>query len=288
MTRIRMSVWVLVVLALLSSNTVTAASPDIIGEAPNPGEFGLLVTGRDITAQQLVNALEQEGCRAESFGTARNSVWSMYIPGAPLFVNANFPAELPQYTPFFVRCASPPPEFSYECGGAQFIIDGWDNIPLQLTESTNAYFSPQPEVKIRYRIPENAEQVHVAVGLETSVGRIPPGTFPDFEHNKKGILYTHIAGSAWPRSPFIGRIGMTGDGEWHSETVYFSLETESDYNKGQPHRTLPLGQGYSDYSPPPFRLMEPPVIFGTFWVGGTLYLIDTYNADVCTTASVGK
>lgn len=284
MTRIGVFVWMFIaVLALLSFGTATATSPNIIGEVPGPGEFGLLVTGQSVSAEELAPFLKEEGCSAQSIFIIKNSEWILYVPWGPAFVNAKFNAEfptgLPQYTPFYVQCAPEPfQELRYECGGATFIIKSWD-IPEWMVNRI-----PQPSVTIEYNIPAEAVRVRVSVVIETSVGRISLETirrlWPEFD--KGYSWYTNIPGSHQIASPNEHTEGGGFiDGKWHSLTVYFWFSTESEYNRGKIHRTLPPERGYSIYSSPPFKLVEPPVILGTFWVGDDFYSIDTYNVDAC-------
>lgn len=82
-----------------------AQTPSFTGEVPPAGGIGLLVTSGPAAASTLVADLQASGCDAAVVAILRESVWSIYIPGAPAQVNAQFPPELPQMTPFFTRCA---------------------------------------------------------------------------------------------------------------------------------------------------------------------------------------
>jgi hypothetical protein len=77
--------------------------PGILGTPPGPGAVGLLVTAREMTAAQLVAALTQAGGPVEALGVLVNGQWRLYLNGAPVVVNENFPTVLPPLTVFFVR-----------------------------------------------------------------------------------------------------------------------------------------------------------------------------------------
>ncbi len=95
------------------SERAEAQTPSFTGEVPPVGGIGLLVTSGPAAASTLVTDLRASGCEAAVVAILRQSTWNIYIPGAPAQVNAAFPAELPQMTPFFTRCAgemtAPPP-----------------------------------------------------------------------------------------------------------------------------------------------------------------------------------
>ena len=82
-----------------------AQTPSFTGQVPPAGSIGLLVTSGPAAASTIIAELQAGGCAAGVVAILRESVWSIYIPGAPAQVNAQFPVELPQTTPFFTRCA---------------------------------------------------------------------------------------------------------------------------------------------------------------------------------------
>jgi len=92
------------VLASALGERAEAQTPSFTGEVPPAGGIGLLVTSGPAAASTLVADLQASGCDAAVVAILRQSTWNIFIPGAPAQVNAQFPAELPQMTPFFTRC----------------------------------------------------------------------------------------------------------------------------------------------------------------------------------------
>ena len=99
----------LVLLASALAAPAEAQTPSFSGEVPPSGGIGLLVTSRPAAASTLVADLQAGGCDVAVVAILRESVWSIYIVGAPAQVNAAFPAELEATTPFFTRCAGAGP-----------------------------------------------------------------------------------------------------------------------------------------------------------------------------------
>ena len=83
-----------------SSSTDTPTAGVFRGSPPAAGEFGLLVTAREVAAPELVAALGEAGCEVTSVAIVRENDWILYIPGAPEIVNSKFAA----LAPFLVRC----------------------------------------------------------------------------------------------------------------------------------------------------------------------------------------
>lgn len=79
------------------------AAPGVQGEVPTLG-VGLLVTSEPFAPNALVTSLAEDGCAAVTIGVFAGGQFAGYIPGAPSFVNADFPSELAAGTPFVVRC----------------------------------------------------------------------------------------------------------------------------------------------------------------------------------------
>lgn len=105
----------LTIFAGVQSSPATAQTPSFSGDAPPAGSIGLLVTSGPASASTLVSDLGAGGCSVAVIAVLRDAVWSIYIVGAPAAVNAQFPPELEDITPFFVRCAgagTPPPSSS--------------------------------------------------------------------------------------------------------------------------------------------------------------------------------
>jgi hypothetical protein len=95
-----------------------------VGTAPQPGEFGLLVTSQAISGLALAEGVASSGCSVESIAITRDGAWLVYIPGAPAIVNAAFPQSLPQFTPFFVRCQDTAPPAAGPAAPASVTISG--------------------------------------------------------------------------------------------------------------------------------------------------------------------
>ncbi|MPZ98692.1 MAG: hypothetical protein GEU80_04995 [Dehalococcoidia bacterium] len=93
----------------------------IVGEVPSSGGVGLLVSPQAASPSALVTALAAQGCTAQTISITQGGGWRVYVPGAPAFVNAAFPATLDAGSAFLVRCATggtPPPsgpDLSAEC-----------------------------------------------------------------------------------------------------------------------------------------------------------------------------
>lgn len=75
------------------------------GNVPARGSIGLLVVRGTQTSATLVSAFAASGCPVESLAILVAGRWLIFINGAPVVVNAAFPAQLVDLTPFFVRCA---------------------------------------------------------------------------------------------------------------------------------------------------------------------------------------
>lgn len=66
--------------------------------------MGLLVALGSNTASTLVSLLSNSGCTVETLGIIQSGTWYIYVNGAPVAVNATFPASLTDRQGFFVRC----------------------------------------------------------------------------------------------------------------------------------------------------------------------------------------
>lgn len=99
---------VLVALAVVALGSTAASAQQatglIGGEVPQQG-VGLLQVQQDASPQQVAAALQEQDCSAVSLAVAIEGQFRTYVPGAPAFVNANFPATLTQGTGFVVRCS---------------------------------------------------------------------------------------------------------------------------------------------------------------------------------------
>ena len=75
----------------------------ISGPVPSTG-VGLLVVQEAATPDQLVATVAAAGCQVPTVWITSSGSFLGYLPGAPAFVNAGFPASLPAGTPFIASC----------------------------------------------------------------------------------------------------------------------------------------------------------------------------------------
>ncbi len=102
----------------LAGPSADAQEPPVSGEIPAAGGVAILLLGAEAMPTDLASALTAEGCQPVSVAITVGGAFVVYIPGAPAFVNAQFPASLAAETPFVVRCAPvtpPPAELGNEC-----------------------------------------------------------------------------------------------------------------------------------------------------------------------------
>jgi hypothetical protein len=88
---------------VLAPRPAGAQQPPVVGDVPSEG-VAFLVVGVDATPTNLAVSLADLGCAATTIGVTQAGTWSLYVPGAPEFVNAAFPGSLVAGTPFAVRC----------------------------------------------------------------------------------------------------------------------------------------------------------------------------------------
>jgi hypothetical protein len=74
------------------------------GDVPESGVAILTVTAA-AGPGEIVDALNELGCSAESIAITDGGAWLVYVPGAPDFVNADFAESLAAGSPFIVRCS---------------------------------------------------------------------------------------------------------------------------------------------------------------------------------------
>lgn len=289
MPRVRSVLPLVIVVALLSADTASADPGDFVHEAPTEG-LVQLVTARDFSIQELVDALESEGCDVGSINLWVNffEVYVAYVPGAPETVNGSFPRGLARYTPVFVRCLPPvinndavPPRVGeapriesvegvdvplhYECGDAEFTITHWF-VPEYLTDMTQS-----ANIWVTYKVPADGEDYNVQLLLDPA------------DANAK-LLKNTISGPLVLSPNDAGRVGQgVIDGISH-ETVLtiHPIYTEDEVDRSVPHFFLKNGERFSDTRPFPFYLNPPPVVWGWWFVGTSQWRIDTRLDDYCT------
>jgi hypothetical protein len=92
--------------ALVPGAAPAPAGATFSGNVPARGSIGLLVVRGTQTSATLVVSFQAAGCPVESLAILVAGRWLIFINGAPAVVNAAFPAQLVDLTPFFVRCAA--------------------------------------------------------------------------------------------------------------------------------------------------------------------------------------
>lgn len=107
----------------------------VTGIPPATGGIALMLSTEAGTPNQLTATLADLGCDAETIAVVGAPPWRIYVPAAPGFVNADFPANIAADTPFFVRCASvmpaiDPANATYVIGGTDVTLtDGLSQVP---------------------------------------------------------------------------------------------------------------------------------------------------------------
>jgi hypothetical protein len=81
------------------------AEAGFVGMLPGAGQTALMVTTRDWATVDMAAALESVGCKPASLALLDDGSWVVFVPGAPLAINADFGISLAAETPFVVRCA---------------------------------------------------------------------------------------------------------------------------------------------------------------------------------------
>ncbi|MCK9485894.1 MAG: hypothetical protein M0R73_04220 [Dehalococcoidia bacterium] len=76
----------------------------IVGDVPSTG-LALLQVSAVATPASMVTGLVALGCAPVSISITESGQFVVYVPGAPAFVNADFPVSLPADAGFIVRCA---------------------------------------------------------------------------------------------------------------------------------------------------------------------------------------
>jgi len=92
-----------VAIAFGATRPASAQQAIVVGNVPSEG-VAILVTGAPTTVTALEQALGDLGCAPVGIAITEGGAWLIYIPTAPAFVNAAFPAALPAGQGFVVRC----------------------------------------------------------------------------------------------------------------------------------------------------------------------------------------
>ncbi len=83
---------------------LTTPVPAFVGAAPGAEQSALLVTGKQVSSEDLARDLRSKGCGAPTLAVMQAGAWRVYVDGAPSQVNQGFPTSLAYRAPFFVRC----------------------------------------------------------------------------------------------------------------------------------------------------------------------------------------
>ncbi len=88
----------------LAAAPAAAQEPELVsGEVPQEG-FALMRVEQTASPQQVRTVLQERGCALVSMAITVQGRFVTYVPGAPAFVNASFPATMAATTAFVVRC----------------------------------------------------------------------------------------------------------------------------------------------------------------------------------------
>lgn len=122
----------LLIVSVLPSVAAAAPEPLISGNPPRGGGVGTVFVTREATPDQVVAGIALLGCEASVLATTEAGDWRLYVPGAPAFVNARFPA-LGTGDPLVVRCAEPRPYrvkvYEYACAAGQTFTAHVEQVP---------------------------------------------------------------------------------------------------------------------------------------------------------------
>ena len=133
--------------------TVTAASAQTPGNGFGPGPFndappagggvGLMVTDRIQDRDQLLSNLRLQECDPRFLGVTSGGMWRMYTPGAPDWVNRNFPTELAAGSPFYVACSGARPDIRLDesDSGTAVTVDVGDLVRVVLESNASTGFT---------------------------------------------------------------------------------------------------------------------------------------------------
>lgn len=100
------------VLTLLPASVASAQTPSSIlrGDLPTEGGTGLLAAVQELSVEAFLREAGRAGCETTLLAVTEDGLLVTYVPGAPDFVNASFPARLDAGAPVLVQCAKPPPD----------------------------------------------------------------------------------------------------------------------------------------------------------------------------------
>lgn len=115
---------------------------------PAGGGFGLMVMDQDGDREQLLLHLRLQECEPRFLGVTEGGRWRMYHPGAPDFVNRDFPMQFRAGDPFLAGCLGVRPDLrlTEADNGATVTVDPGDRIRVALESNASTGYSWVVEV----------------------------------------------------------------------------------------------------------------------------------------------
>lgn len=110
---------------------------------PAHGGFGLMVMEQDRDREQLLLHLRLQECEPRFLAITEGGLWRMYHPGAPDFVNRDFPTQFRAGDPFFVGCLDTRPDIrlTEADSGTTVTVDRGDRIRVVLESNASTGYS---------------------------------------------------------------------------------------------------------------------------------------------------
>lgn len=110
---------------------------------PAHGGFGLMVMEQDRDREQLLLHLRLQDCEPRFLAITAGGLWRMYHPGAPDFVNRDFPTQFRAGDPFLVGCTGVRPDvrLTEADDGATVTVDPGDRIRIVLESNASTGYS---------------------------------------------------------------------------------------------------------------------------------------------------
>jgi heat shock protein HslJ len=174
------------VLSVLPSVAAAAPEPLVSGKPPRGAGIGTVFVSRETTPDQAVAAIALLGCEATTLATTEAGDWRLYVPGAPAFVNASFPA-LGTGDPLVVRCGEPrlyqAKVYEYACAAGRSFTAHVEQVPgnrviLELDGSVFSLTQRMSGSGIRYATVDDAVW-YLAKGDDATIEEDGVATYVD-------------------------------------------------------------------------------------------------------------
>jgi inhibitor of cysteine peptidase len=114
------------------------------GDLPMRGGWGLLLMDQDMTRDRLMLQLRDQDCEPASLGWLSGGRWSVYVPGAPPWVNQDFPAQLHAGSIFAASCQDRAPaalRLTDSDTGGTFTVAAGSRVRVALTANPTTGFT---------------------------------------------------------------------------------------------------------------------------------------------------